>query len=386
MDFSAHFHRDDSYVLLNAGSLSRTPLAVLDFMDARRRAEEGNPTKAVFESAGVFWRAQQKVAAFLGVEPNHLYLRSNITSALNDFLFALELGQGEILLTGMEYGATANLVKVRAAQLGLSVRAASLPMNPEITSTDLLEAVASQFTDQTRALVLSHVLTGTGTILPIQQIAEEAKKRGIIVIVDGAHAVGSLPLDISRLGVDFYGGNFHKWFLGPKGTAFGWVNPRLMEQLEWKFGGWASFEIPDSYFGFEGDAEAARRIFPGTMDSGPFAALEEVVKFWQHHGADNLRARQTKLRDHCAALAEEAGFQRVSPSAASLLGPLVAFAKPAHWPAGSAVEITRRIFRECAVQIVLPVVQGQAVVRFSPGVYSSEKEIEAGMGRLKKWG
>lgn len=385
MCFSSLFARDESFAFLNAGTLSRTPLAVLDWMEARRREDERNPTRTVFTSPAEFWEAQKQVAAFLGADPERLFLRTNVTAALNDFLFALPLkGEGEILATGLEYGATANLARLRAMQAGMSFRTLPLPLGPEVSDADILAAIREGILSSTKLLVVSHVATGDGRILPVREISRLARERGVVVVVDGAHAIGALPLNLAELpDVDFYGGNFHKWFLAPKGTAFGYTHPRWQKGLDWRFGGWASFEKPAHYRGFEGGTEAAARLFPGTMDAVPFAALGELVRFWDHHGRDAIRARQAKLRDLAADIAEAYGWERVSTRDPARLGPLVSFARPATWPNGDGIELATRLFRDHRVQVALPFAQGRALLRLSPGIYSTETEVKEGLERLK---
>lgn len=384
MEISRLFTRDPSFIHLNAGSLTRAPLAALEYAEEVRRAAERNPTNSIFEAPTHFWEIQERMGGLFGADPADLFLRSNVTEALNDFLFGLELGgQGEFLVSGFEYGATANLAKVRAEQLGFSFRVAPLPLGSGITGEALGQAIIQAFSDRTRLLVISHVATGNGAILPVAQIAKAARARGIVTVIDGAHAVGAIPLDIEALGVDFYGGNFHKWFLAPRGTGFGWVNPAIKAQ--WKFGGWASFGKSAHLAGFKGGEEAARRLFQGTMDAAPFHALLKVADFWEEHGPEKLRSRQRAFRDQAAAAAAGLGWERVSPLEPSDLGPLVAFKLPATWPKIPAVELAVKIFRECRVQIALPLVQGETLVRLSPGVYSTAEEVAEGMERLGRF-
>lgn len=386
MDFSSFFIRDPSFSFLNAGTLSRTPLAALEFMEGFRRESEKNPTLALFSSFGHFWEAQKELGAFLHADPAHLFFRSNVTAALNDFFFALRLERGgEILATGLEYGATANIARLRAERGGAGFRVAPLPLNPHVTAAALERAVIDAISPATKVLLLSHVATGTGTVLPVATIAREARRRGIVVVVDGAHAPGAIELDIPSLDADFYGGNLHKWFMGPTGTAFGWVNPRAGAP-EWQFGGWATYGRQEMFAQFGGDDETVRRLFPGTMDPAPFAALGEVFAFWRKHGAENIRARQHALRDLAARRAEAAGWERVSPRDPALLGPLVSFRQPAHWPALPPGELATKIYHECKVQLALPRVQGESLVRFSPAAYGTEAEIEAGFDRLLEFG
>ncbi len=334
------------------------------------------------------WEVQKRLAAFLGTTGEKIFLRSNVTAAFNDFLFALPVPpKGEVVATGWEYGGTVGLARHWAKVNGLGFRFSPIELKPDCTETELAEAVLSSLNAQTRVLVVSHVSTGNGAILPVKAICKEARQRGVITLVDGAHAIGALPVELDSLdGADFYGGNFHKWFLGPEGTGFGWVHPRWEGKLEWKFGGWASEAPPTFYQGFGNrDAETCRRFFPGTIDRIPFLGLGATLSFWEKYGAGRIRQRQTELRDLAASEAEAFGWSRVSPRASSLLGPLVAYRRPEAWGDGESISLATRLYHEARVQLALPGVQGVSLVRFSPGVYARDDEVKQAMARLHAW-
>jgi len=249
MNFPSLFIQDGSFAHLNAGTRTRVPLRVIEFMERERRDGERNPTKAMFTGYDRIWGIQKRLAEFLGSTGEKIFLRSNVTSAFNDFLFALPpLGAGEVLATGWEYGGTIGLAKYWAEERGLDFRFAPLALKEDWVESSLAEAVLSSITKSTKVLLISHVSTGNGAVLPVKAIALEARKKGVITVIDGAHAVGALPVHLDSLdAADFYGGNFHKWFLGPEGTGFGWIHPRWNGKLSWKFGGWAS-ESPSYSF------------------------------------------------------------------------------------------------------------------------------------------
>jgi len=355
------------------------PLSVIEFMERERRISELNPTEAMFTDYNKIWEVQKRVAVFLGTSGEKIFLRNNVTAAFSDFLFSLPpIHRGEVLCSGWEYGGIVGLARHWAKLQSLDFRVAPLELNVNWAESALADAVISSLSESTKVLVVSHVGTGTGAILPVKKIAEAARERGVITLIDGAHAIGAIPLSIDALdAADFYGGNFHKWFLGPEGTGFGWVHPRWSGKLNWKFGGWASEAPPAFYQSFgDGNAETCQRFFPGTIDRVPFLALSECLSFWEKHGADRIRNRQTEMRDLAAREAEALGWERISPSQPSLLGPLVSFRRPEEWGTGESIALATRLYREAKVQLALPNVQDQALVRFSPGVYAREREIK----------
>jgi len=388
MNFPSLFVQDESFAHLNAGTRTRVPVKVIEFMERERREGERNPTEAMFTGYDRIWGVQKRIAAFLGTTGENIFLRSNVTAAFNDFLFALpNPGPGEIVATGWEYGGTVGLAKHWASSVGLSFRFAPLELKEHWTESSLCEAVLASLKPETKVLVVSHVSTGNGAILPVKAIATGARARGVITVIDGAHAIGAIPVHLDSLhDADFYGGNFHKWFLGPEGTGFGWVHPRWKGKLPWKFGGWASESPPSFYQGFgDGDPETCRRFFPGTIDRIPFLGLGASLSFWEEHGIDKIRQRQTVLRDLVASEAEALGWQRRSPRDLALLGPLVAYKRPEVWGAGESTALANRLYFEARVQLALPNVQGEALVRFSPGIYAREDEVKQGLSRLAAW-
>jgi len=301
-----------------------------------------------------------------------------VTNAFNDFLFALPpLKSGELVSTGWEYGGIVGVAKQWARIAKQGFREAPLAIRSDWTQDALRDAVLASLDDNSRVLLVSHVATATGALLPVEEIAAAARARGVITVIDGAHAAGSLPLSLGKLEADFYGGNFHKWFLGPEGTGFGWTHPRWRSGLEWKFGGWASEAPPAFYQGFgDRDPETCRRLMPGTFGASTFLALDEVLRFWETHGPGVIRSTQNALRDLAKAEAERAGWKCVTP--AGTPSPLVAFERPRTW-AGPSAPIATRLLQEAKVQLALPEAQGTPLVRLSPGVYATEEEVRAGV-------
>ena len=87
-------------------------------------------------------------------------------------------------------------------------------------------------------------MTSNGDILPLDKIGEICKRKGARVVVDGAHAPGAMTLDFRECqNIDFYGGNLHKWMMGPSGTGFGWINPNSKDIIQPLTAGWRHMKM-----------------------------------------------------------------------------------------------------------------------------------------------
>jgi isopenicillin-N epimerase len=169
---------------------------------------------------GLLDAARSRLAGFLGAEPEQLVFVPNATSGVSTALASLGLGPGdEILVTDHEYPACRNAVEATAAKAGVRVVTARVPF-PLDDVAQAFDAILGAVTPGTRAALVDHVTSQTGLVLPAADLVAALHRRGVRVIVDGAHAPGMLDLGLDRLGADLYTGNLHKWVCAPKGAAF----------------------------------------------------------------------------------------------------------------------------------------------------------------------
>lgn len=377
-------------IYLNSGNLSLLPQEVLCAQIAHLKEFEINPTQSLAQSWGKLWEVQQELARFLDADPQDLFLRENVTSVLNTVLLNVPLPkESEILVGELEYGAVYNICRMRAERDGLNLRVLKLPQSflaiRNLSMDDLLEHIISQFSPQTKLVVLSHVIAGTGMVLPIQQIAKHTIKSGVIFAVDGAYAPGALPISFSELGdVDFYGCSLYKWMLGPKGTGFGWVAKRWQDLLEPQSAGWTTFSNHGPFLAFGGGSRFQEKfLLQGCRDFSPFFALKETLSFWHGLGAENVRRQLLKLQQHLSReVSEKLGWPQLASLDERLNGPLLAFQLPANWQKRGP-DICSIVFEACHIQINTVCLRGAWHGVFSPHIYNSCDEISEAIGRLQ---
>src|SRR5262249_24543290 len=136
----------------------------------------------------LLWEARARLADFLGGNPRRLVFTANVTASINLLASSLRLaGPGEVLLTDHEYGAMHWCWERAAQRQGLTVRTFALPILPA-DPAEVVEAACAAMTERTRLFFFSHVLSPTGMVLPARELCTVARERGILTVVDGAHA------------------------------------------------------------------------------------------------------------------------------------------------------------------------------------------------------
>ena len=223
---------DPQIVQLNHGSFGATPLPVLEEQDRWRRLMEENPTGFVVENLEpALDEARARLCALVGADPADLVFITNATMGVNTVVRSLAFEPGDELLTiNHVYNACRNALEYAAKQSGATVVIADVPF-PLESPDQVIDPLMAAVTDRTRFVLIDHVTSPTGLVLPIEQIASPLEARGVTVMVDGAHGPGMVPLDLARLGASYYTGNCHKWLCAPKGSAFLWARSGLGERL-----------------------------------------------------------------------------------------------------------------------------------------------------------
>jgi isopenicillin-N epimerase len=332
-DARAQMLLDPEVVNLNTGSFGPLPRVVFEQAERlRRRLAEEPMDFFVRQAPPLLWQAREGLAAFLGCDPDRLVFTANVTASINAVAASLCLtAPGEILLTDHEYGAMQWCWERAAQRQGLTLRTFALPVLPR-TPSDIVDAARAAFTERTRLFFFSHILSPTGMVLPARELCAEARRRGILTVVDGAHAAAMIPLDLSSLSCDFYGGNCHKWMLAPSGAGFLYFGPGSKDrvqplQVSW---GWHhERRRADERDDFGSTPRLRAFEFEGTRDPCPWLALPTAIEFQKGLGWERIRDRVSRLRSYARQrLSGLPHLTPATPSEPSLHGAMTAFRLP----------------------------------------------------------
>ena len=274
---------DPTVVNLNTGSFGPVPREVFDYAtELRRRLAAGPMDFYLRQLPPMLWAARERLADFLHVDPRRLLFTPNVSVSINIIASSLRLASpGEILLTDHEYGSMHWCWERAAQRQGLTLRTFPLPTMTEDPGA-IVEAFLASATEKTRLLFFSHILSPTGLVLPAKELCAEARKRGILTVIDGAHAPAMMPLDVASLGCDFYGSNCHKWLLAPCGSGFLYFAPGNEDRLQPLQVSWgyhhsnAALDERDEF----GTTPRLRALeFEGTRDPCAWLAVPAAIDF-----------------------------------------------------------------------------------------------------------
>jgi isopenicillin-N epimerase len=211
-------------VFLNHGSFGACPKRILSLQEKLRREMEAEPVQFLWRTYDERLQAARiTVARFVGARPQDLVFVTNATTGINAVLHSSCLRPGdEILTTNHDYNACHNALVETARQKRARLVVAQVPF-PVKSEEQILEAVLGAVSRRTRLALIDHVTSSTALIFPANRIVRELESRGVDALVDGAHAPGMVPLNLTRLAPAYYAANLHKWVCAPKGAAFLWV-------------------------------------------------------------------------------------------------------------------------------------------------------------------
>ena len=229
-----HWQLNPDVDFLNHGSFGACPRIVLQEQQSLIAELERDPIEFLAperELTPKLDNVRQAIARLINVSKSDIAFVRNATDGVNAVLNSFPLKENDqILITSHGYNACNNAARHAANKAGAEVTVADIPF-PLVSDTNVLTAIEKKITSRTRLILIDHVTSPTGLILPVEQVISLAHAKGIQVLVDGAHAPGMIPLNLTAMAPDFYTANHHKWLCSPKSSGFLFVQPGLQEMV-----------------------------------------------------------------------------------------------------------------------------------------------------------
>lgn len=315
------------WFFLNHGSFGACPREVFDTYQGWQRELERNPVEFLGRrSAALLLQARQRLGDHIGAAGEDLVFVPNATTGVNTAARSVALQPGdEVLSTDHEYGACEAAWRQVCSERGAVYRpiAVSLPFDADAWVAQVMAAV----TARTRVIYASHISSTTALVFPVAALCAAARSRGILSVIDGAHAPGQVALDLRAIGADFYTGNCHKWLCAPKGSAFLHLNPARPADPQATVVSWGYVRGTGGHHGFDaylGSSVLERRLqWQGTRDIAAFLTVPSAIDFQLRHDWPAVRERchvmacetlhRVRARNGLVPLATDADHAQMAP-------------------------------------------------------------------------
>jgi isopenicillin-N epimerase len=368
---------DPVITYLNHGTVGAPPKRVLKVQQQLRDEIERQPSHFMLreispKGVGVWKRdrsrlreAADAVGEFLGAKGDDLVFVDNTTEGVNAILRSFDFREGdEVLVSDLAYGGVIHAADYATRVRNAKVRIMEFPQSVK-DSGEIVRRVGEAITPNTRILILDHITSGTALILPVAEIADYCRKRGVAVLVDGAHAPGAIPVNIAALNVDWYTGNLHKWAWSPRSSAVLWAHPSRQRSLRPTVISWGL----DQGFTQEFD-------WPGTRDPTPHLAAPAGIAFMRELGVDRVQSYNHELAwETGTELAEHLHSSLLAPE--NMIGTMVTIPLPSRF--GSTAEDAARLrdvlLFEHQIEVHVMARMDQICVRVSAQIYNEMSDV-----------
>ena len=348
---------------LNNGGVSPQPKVVQEAVE--RYNQLSNETPSYY-----MWRIldqgrepiRAKLADLAGCSTEEIAVNRNASEALETVIFGLPLQAGdEVVLTKQDYPNMINAWKQREKRDGIVLKWLSFDF-PTEDSEFIVKQFENAFTNKTKIVHITHMINWNGQILPAKAIANVAHKRGIEVLVDGAHTFAHLDYKIPDLDCDYFGTSLHKWLCAPFGSGLLYVKKEKINKI------YPLFAAPES------QSEDIRKFENlGTRSFAIEQGIGQAVNFHHMIGSERKAKRLHYLKNYWAESVSE--FPGVSvatslnPDFGGAIGLLVVEGKKPN-------EVANQLFRNYKIHTVAINWENINGVRVTPNVYTTTKDLD----------
>jgi len=278
------FMLNPNIIYLNHGSFGACPKLIFESLINYQKMLEFDPVKHLaYDVYNHLENSRKALSKYINCNKNDVVFSPNPSTALNTVIRSLNLKENdEILTTDHEYGALDKAWKFICKKTGAKYIQQTIPL-PLHTKEEFIEHFSKGLTNKTKIIFISHITSSTALIFPVKEICKIAKDKGIISIVDGAHAPAQIKLDIKNINPDIYVGACHKWMCSPKGVSFLYAKKEIQSMIEPLVISW----------GYEPENNSNSQFldfhqWQGTKDMSAFLTIPDTINFLNKYNWRNV--------------------------------------------------------------------------------------------------
>jgi len=279
------------FIYFDSGSTSLKPApvinAVKDYYEKLSASVGRGLHRPSNKATFAYQEAHDKVRSFFNTK-GHVIFTKNCTEAINIVAHGIEWQAGDrIVTTYLEHNS--NLLpwfNLRSRGVEVIV----VKCTPDGTIN--LKELADSITKKTKLVAVSHASNVLGSIVPVEEVVEHARKKGAMVLVDGAQAAPHLVVDMERIGCDFYAASGHK-MLGPSGTGILLINQDILDRLKpMMLGGGSATDVEFEKITF---TKGPALFEAGTPNIAGAIGLGAAVDYLKNIGMEKIRKHELEL-------------------------------------------------------------------------------------------
>lgn len=373
---------------LDSANTGQKPASVIQAVDDFYRQHNANVSRAVHtlgtEATEAYEGARKTLARFLNVRPDELVMCSGTTFAINLVAYSWALPRlkagDTVLVSRMEHHANIVPWQLVAERTGATVKVAEIRQDGTLD----LEALYAAMTGDVKLLAITHTSNVLGTVNPVREICREARKRGIVTVVDGSQAVPHRAVDVAAIGCDFYALTGHK-MCGPTGTGALWARREHLQAMPPFIGGGEMIKEVS----FDGTVfnDPPHKFEAGTPNIAGFIGLGAAVDYLDTLGMAHVEAREAALLAHATEELERIEGLRIfgrAPDKAAVISFLIEGAHAHDLATLLDLEgVAVRSGQHCAHPL-LQFYGVAATLRASFAFYNSHEDVERFIVALRK--
>lgn len=367
--FKEQFLIDPEITFLNFGSFGACPKSVFADYQQWQLLLEREPVQFIaFDGADRVRNSLAALAAFIDCDPMDLVYVPNPTYAINIVAENLQLNPGdEVLSTDLEYGAMDRTWDYYCNRAGARYVRQNIAL-PIESKEHFLESFWKGCTEKTRVVFISHITSATALKLPVVEICKEARRRGLITIVDGAHVPAHAPLSIRDMDPDFYTGACHKWMMAPKGCSFLFAKKAFQSSLDPIVISWGyKSDNPSGSLFFD------HHQFNGTRDFSAYLTVPAAIKFMdEHKWWDVSDGCSQMVRQYATRFCELMGSEALAPLNDDFSGQMFSIPIRSSNPAG----LQKRLFDHHRIEIPVTRQGNRVFVRYSIQAFNGSDDLD----------